>query len=62
MRLKTALMGAAATLVFAPAAFAERGADGQLNLFYWQAPSILNPYLSSGTKDLEASSMVIEQS
>ncbi|MCB2110293.1 MAG: peptide ABC transporter substrate-binding protein [Defluviimonas sp.] len=60
MRLKTALMGAAATLVFAPAAFAERGADGQLNLFYWQAPSILNPYLSSGTKDLEASSMVIE--
>ncbi|MFZ1663119.1 MAG: peptide ABC transporter substrate-binding protein [Paracoccaceae bacterium] len=60
MRLRTALMSAVATLAFAPAAMAERGADGQLNLIYWQAPSILNPYLSSGTKDLESSSIVIE--
>lgn len=41
-------------------AHAERGADGQLNLIYWQAPSILNPYLSGGSKDTEASSLVLE--
>lgn len=41
-------------------ALAQRGSDGQLNILYWQAPSILNPYLSTGAKDVEASSMVIE--
>ncbi|MFO1175670.1 MAG: peptide ABC transporter substrate-binding protein [Paracoccaceae bacterium] len=60
MRLKAALMGAAAAVAFAPAAMAERGSDGNVNVIYWQAPSILNPYLSSGTKDIESSSLVIE--
>ena len=60
MRLSTALLGAAATLAMAPAAFAERGADGHVNVIYWQAPSILNPFLSGGTKDVEAASMIIE--
>ncbi|MEI2808075.1 MAG: peptide ABC transporter substrate-binding protein [Albidovulum sp.] len=60
MRLKTALMSAAAVIATAPAAFAERGADGHVNIIYWQAPSILNPYLSSGTKDVESSSMILE--
>ncbi|TAG21134.1 MAG: peptide ABC transporter substrate-binding protein [Rhodobacterales bacterium] len=60
MKLTTALMGAAAALAFAPAAFAERGADGNVNVLYWQAPSILNPYLSSGTKDVEASSLILD--
>lgn len=60
MNLKTALLGAAAALALAPAAWADRGADGQVNVLYWQAPSILNPYLSSGTKDVEASSLVLE--
>ena len=60
MRLKTALLGAVALAAFAPAAMAERGADGQVNIIYWQAPSILNPYLSGGTKDIEAASMIIE--
>ena len=32
----------------------------EVNLLYWQAPSILTPYLSSGTKDLHASSIVLE--
>lgn len=59
MRVTAFLMGAAAVLAAAPA-FAGRGSDGELKLLYWQAPSILNPYLSSGTKDLEASSVVIE--
>jgi peptide/nickel transport system substrate-binding protein len=53
-------MGAAAVLAFAPAAFAERGADGNVNVLYWQAPSTLNPYLSSGTKDVETASLVLE--
>ncbi len=60
MHLKTALMGAVALCGIAPAAFAERGEDGHVNLIYWQAPSIMNPYLSGGTKDVEAGSLVLE--
>ena len=60
MKLKTALLGAACAVAFAPAAFAERGADGNVNVLYWQAPSTLNPYLSSGTKDVEAASLIVE--
>ena len=60
MKLRTALLGAVAVLAFAPAAFAERGADGHVNVLYWQAPSTLNPYLSSGTKDVETASLVLE--
>ena len=44
----------------ASAAMAERGSDGQVNILYWQAVSIMTPYLSNGTKDLEAASLVIE--
>ena len=36
------------------------GQGGNATLLYWQAPTILNPYLSSGTKDAEAASLVIE--
>ena len=60
MNLKTLLMGAVAASALAPAAFAERGADGNVSIIYWQAPSILNPYLSGGTKDIESSSLVVE--
>jgi peptide/nickel transport system substrate-binding protein len=60
MKVKTLLLGAAAAFALAPAAMAERGSDGHVNIIYWQAPSILNPYLSSGTKDIESSSLVIE--
>ncbi|MDO8883699.1 MAG: peptide ABC transporter substrate-binding protein [Pseudotabrizicola sp.] len=60
MKLKTALLGAAATLAFAPAAFAERGADGNVKVLYSQAVSIMNAYLSSGTKDVEVGSLVLE--
>ena len=60
MTLKTLMLGAAATTALASAAFAERGSDGNVSIIYWQAPSILNPYLSSGTKDVESSSMIIE--
>lgn len=60
MKLKTFLLGAIASASLAPAAMAGRGDDGQLNIIYWQAPSIMNPYLSGGTKELEAASLVIE--
>ena len=60
MKLKSILMGAVASMALAPAAFAERGADGEVKIIYWQAPSILNPYLSGGTKDVESASMIIE--
>lgn len=57
---RSLLIGTAAAAALATAAYAERGSDGHVNIIYWQAPSILNPYLSSGTKDIEASSLVIE--
>ncbi|AUR07227.1 peptide ABC transporter substrate-binding protein [Phaeobacter inhibens] len=60
MKIKTLLLGAIASAALAPAAFAERGSDGQVNIIYWQAPSILNPFLSGGTKDVESASLVIE--
>lgn len=41
-------------------AMAERGAGGELRLLYWQAPTSLNPYLSSGPKDNEAASLILE--
>ena len=58
--IKYLFLGAAAAFTLAPAAMAERGGDGDVKIIYWQAPSILNPYLSGGTKDIESSSIVIE--
>ncbi|MGC9371215.1 MAG: peptide ABC transporter substrate-binding protein [Paracoccaceae bacterium] len=60
MNFKTALLGAAAGSLMATAGLAERGSDGQVNIIYWQAPSIMTPYLSGGTKELEAASLVLE--
>ena len=59
MYIKSLFVGLVAALV-ATASFAERGSDGNVSIIYWQAPSILNPYLSGGTKDIESSSMIIE--
>jgi len=60
MKLRTALMGAVATLAMTGAALAERGADGELKLTFPQAVSIMNPYLSGGTKDIIGSQFVVE--
>jgi peptide/nickel transport system substrate-binding protein len=60
MKLKTALLGAVACIAMAPAAFAERGTDGEVKLTFPQAVSIMNPYLSGGTKDIIASQFVLE--
>ncbi|MEX0345228.1 MAG: peptide ABC transporter substrate-binding protein [Rhizobiaceae bacterium] len=60
MKIRTLLLASAAAFAMTSAASAERGSDGHLNIIYWQAASILNPYLSGGTKDIESSSMVLE--
>jgi len=39
---------------------AEAGGGGQLRLMWWQAPTIMNPHLSTGTKDFDASRLVYE--
>lgn len=44
----------------APAAEGEAGQGGELLLLQWQGPSQANGYLSSGTKDRLASSIVLE--
>ncbi len=64
MRLTHFMMAAAGASLLATTALAgsheARGRDGHANIIYWQAASILNPYLSGGTKDIDASSMIIE--
>lgn len=64
MNFRTALLGttAAATafIGLAPAAHAQRAADGNVKILYFQAVSVMNPYMSSGTKDVHGSSLVIE--
>lgn len=60
MTIKALLLGAVAGAALAPMAMAERGSDGHVSIIYWQAPSILNPYLSGGTKDLESASLILE--
>ena len=57
---RTLILAALAVITLAMAAAAERGTDGELRMLYWQAPSILNPYLSGGTKDIHASSLILE--
>ncbi len=58
-KLALAVTGLMLGLV-AATAYAERGSDGHVSIIYWQAPSILNPYLSRGTKDIEAASLILD--
>ena len=58
MRIKSIFLGLV-TALMATASLAGRGSDGNVSIIYWQAPSILNPYLSGGTKDIESSSMIM---
>ena len=61
MTIKTLLTGTAlAAGLLGTAVHAERGEDGQVNILLWQAPSILNPYLSAGTKDMMAAALTLE--
>ena len=61
MLRKTSLIAAVAVAAMvSSAAHAQRGSDGHLNILYWQAASTVNPYLTGGTKDIEAASLVVE--
>src|SRR5213594_110297 len=44
----------------AASAAAKRGAGGDLKILYWQAPTILNAHQATGTKDADASRLVLE--
>ncbi|MCX7789525.1 MAG: ABC transporter substrate-binding protein, partial [Chloroflexaceae bacterium] len=44
----------------APAARPGRGEGDTLRILYWQAPTILNTHLAVGTKDVDASRLVLE--
>ena len=59
-KLRGLMLTTVVLFVFATAAYAQRGADGELRMLYWQAPSVLNPFLSGGTKDIHAAAFVIE--
>jgi peptide/nickel transport system substrate-binding protein len=48
-------VGASATAVAS-----SRGKGDDLKILYWQAPTILNPHLATGTKDFDASRLVLE--
>lgn len=54
----TATGGGAATS--APTAASARGTGGELKIIYWQAPTILNPHQAGGTKDNDASRLIVE--
>jgi len=59
--LKLLLTGTVAAIAFTGSvAHADRATDGDLKILFWQAVSTMNPYLSGGTKEVYASSMVIE--
>jgi peptide/nickel transport system substrate-binding protein len=55
-----ALLAGLALQIGPAPAVAERGRGGTLRLLFWQAPTIINPHLSVGTKDLAASRIVYE--
>jgi peptide/nickel transport system substrate-binding protein len=44
----------------APQALAQRGSDGVFRVYLWQAPTTLNPHLSTGTKDLTPARLTYE--
>jgi peptide/nickel transport system substrate-binding protein len=56
----TATTSQAAQPTATTAAGTQAGGGGLLRLLWWQAPTILNPHLSTGTKDFDASRVVYE--
>ncbi len=51
---------AAPAATTAPKPAGKRGAGDTVRILYWQAPTILNPHLASGTKDNDASRLILE--
>ena len=60
MRLKLMLLALALVLgsLFGSLSLAQD--TSEVTILYWQAPSILNPYLSGGTKDFDAATLILE--
>jgi peptide/nickel transport system substrate-binding protein len=60
--LATYAPAAAQSVRVTPSAFtpSKRGGGGRLRLLWWQAPTILNVHLSTGTKDSDAARVVHE--
>jgi len=56
----SSVLSAAAPRAARAAAPVARGSQGTLKLLYWQAPTILNPHLSQGTKDFHAARICCE--
>lgn len=54
------LSGMAVPAALAAEGSVERGTGPLLRLYWWQAPTIANPHLSAGTKDLSASRLTYE--
>ncbi len=60
MRLKLMLLVIALVLGSLLGSLSMAQDTSEVTILYWQASSILNPYLSSGTKDIDASAIVLE--
>ena len=60
MRLKLMLLVIALILGSLLGSLSLAQDTSEVTILYWQASSILNPYLSSGTKDIDASAIVLE--
>ncbi len=60
MRLKLTLLVIALVLGSLLGGLSMAQDTSEVTILYWQASSILNPYLSSGTKDIDASAIVLE--
>ena len=60
VKTRYTLIAMGTLIALSQSALAQRGSSGNVNIIYWQAPSILNPYLSTGTKDVESASLVLE--
>lgn len=52
--------GSSGTPAATVTAVARRGAGDDLKIRYWQAPTMLNPHLATGTKDNDAARLVTE--
>ena len=60
MRLKLSLLVLVIFVSSILGNFAIAQDSSEVTILYWQAVSILNPYLSGGTKDIDASALILE--
>ena len=54
-RLNVSILMVLVMILTSLSGFASAQDENTLNILFWQAPSNVNPYLSGGTKELEAS-------